>query len=214
MKQPGIIHDLHEYGLNIERREIFLHSYVDNVEEEPGVDYRSAIVFLKNITLLDAMTDKPISIHMFSIGGEWEAGMAMYDAISSCKSYVTVHVHGQASSMSSIILQAADFRVMMPNSHYMCHFGSQHYGGHYLNYQAVAKLDREWCKIMIDIYAEKMVHSQFFKEKHPGGDVTKAYNFIKRKLKDGDWYLTPEETVYYGFADCVWGDRKFKATMQ
>jgi len=213
MKQPGIIHDLHAYGLNIEGREIFLHSYIENTEEEPGIDYRSAAVFLKNITLLDSLTEKPITVHMFTIGGMWESGMAMYDAIRSCKSYVTVYVHGQASSMSSIVLQAADFRVMMPNSHYMCHFGSTGFEGHFLNYQALSKQERLNGKVMIDIYSDKMVNSQFFNDKHPSGDTVKAHSFIKRKLKDGDWYLSPEDAVYYGFADCVWGDRKFKTAM-
>ena len=42
--------------------------------------------------------------------------MAIFDAIKICRSHVTILVYGQAESMSSIILQAADKRIMMPNS--------------------------------------------------------------------------------------------------
>jgi ATP-dependent protease ClpP protease subunit len=207
----NIITEIHDHCINIDKREIFLHSYIDNVDEEPGVDYRSAAVFMKNIMLLDSISNTPITIHMFSIGGEWESGMAMYDCIENCESYVTIMVHAQASSMSSILLQSADLRVMMPHSHFMSHFGSGGFDGHHLNFQSAAKYDRDICRTMLDIYADRMVGSPFFKEKHPNGDITKAFNIIKRKLKDGDWYLTPEETVYYGQADCVYGDTKYKA---
>ena len=45
---------------------------------------------------------------MHSVGGNWNDGMAIFDAIELCQSYVTIIVYGQAESMSSIILQAAD----------------------------------------------------------------------------------------------------------
>lgn len=209
MKREGIISEIHEHCINIEKREIFLHSYVGLVEEEPGVDYRSASQFIKNMLLLDSLTDKPITVHMFSIGGEWEPGMAMYDCIANSKSVVTVVVHGQASSMSSIIMQAADKRIMMPNSHFMCHYGSNGYEGHYLNFQAWAEYDKATLKIMIDVYADKVWESQFRKDKYPDGDIQNIKNFLLRKMKNGDWWMLPEDAVYYGFADCIWGDKKW-----
>lgn len=208
MKRSDIVSEIHEHCINIEGREVFLHSYLGSVDEEPGIDYRSAAVFIKNIMLLDSINDKPITIHMFSIGGNWGAGMAMYDCIINCKSYITIVVHGQASSMSGILLQSADQRIMMPHSHFMAHFGSGGFDGHYLNFQSAAKFDKDLCKTMIDIYSERMIKSEFYKEKHPGGDVVKASNIIRRKLKDGDWHLTPEDAVYYGFADCIMGQCK------
>ena len=57
--------------------------------------------------------------------------MAIYDAIQACKSYVTIG-YGQAESMSGIILQAADNRLMSPHSHFMAHFGSTDCSGDYL----------------------------------------------------------------------------------
>ena len=118
------ISDVHGYGLDVKNREIYLHGYIANTDEDPGVEYRMATSFYKNIRMLDALSRDPIIIHMHSIGGNWSDGMAIYDAITLSRSYVTIVAYGQAESMSSIILQAADKRVMTPNSYFMLHYGS------------------------------------------------------------------------------------------
>jgi len=102
------ISDVQTYGLDVKNRERYLHGYIGNTDEDPGVEYRMAAQFYKNIRLLDSISNLPIIIHMFSEGGEWDAGMAIYDAIALSKSYITIIAYGQASSMSSIILQAAN----------------------------------------------------------------------------------------------------------
>ena len=61
---------------------------------------------------------------MHSVGGEWSDGMAIYDAISMSRSYITIIAYGQAESMSSIIFQAADRRLITPNTYFMSHYGS------------------------------------------------------------------------------------------
>ena len=43
---------------------------------------------------------------------------------------------------------------------------------------------------------------KFFKDSEYSLSKTKAY--IKRKLNGGDWYMTAEEAVYYGFADGIY----------
>ena len=129
------ISDINAYGLDANNREIYLHSYVTNVEEDPGVDYRMTANFYKNLRMLDTISHDPILIHMHSIGGNWNDGMAIYDAMMVCQSYITLVAYGQAESMSSIILQAADKRVMMPNAYFMCHFGSTDVSGNFLDVQ-------------------------------------------------------------------------------
>ena len=59
-----IISDVHSYGLDVKNREIYLHSYIANSDEDPGVDYKMAANFYKNIRLLDAANKNPILIHM------------------------------------------------------------------------------------------------------------------------------------------------------
>ena len=97
--------------------------------------YRMATTFIKNIRLLDQIKNEPIIIHMDSLGGNWGDGMAIYDAIKISRSHVTILVYGQAESMSSIILQAANKRITMPNAYFMCHYGSSASAGNYLDTQ-------------------------------------------------------------------------------
>ena len=99
--------NIHALSLDVRQREVYLHGTHGAFEEDPGVEYRMASTFIKNIRILDSIKNDPILIHMHSIGGSWTDGMAIYDAIQVCKSHVTVLVYGQAESMSSIILQAA-----------------------------------------------------------------------------------------------------------
>ena len=81
-KNPSesIVSQAHEYDIITSRREIFLHSYFDG-EEESGVDYRVANRFLKNIKILESISDDPIVIHQHSVGGDWECGMLIYDSL-------------------------------------------------------------------------------------------------------------------------------------
>lgn len=204
------VSDVHSYGLDLKNRELYLHGYVGNTDEDPGVEYRMASTFYKNIRLLDTINHEPILIHMLSIGGEWDAGMAIYDAINMCQSYVTIIAYGQASSMSSIIIQAADKRIMMPNAHFMLHYGSVDCGGDHLSAHNYAKVDKKNTETMIGIYSEGCLNSKYFKEHYSDLTDEKVRNYLKRKLKDGDWYLDANESVYYGFADCVLGTRNCK----
>ena len=82
---------------------------------------------IKALHILDSTAptgDKPITVIMNNPGGDEYHGMAIYDAIKSCKNHVTIVVFGMAMSMGSIILQAADKRVMSANSRVMIHYGT------------------------------------------------------------------------------------------
>lgn len=211
MPEPELLKDFHDYGANISTREIFLHNiYHSEDNQNPGVEYRMSNTFLKNLRALELKSDQPIIIHMQSVGGEWSDGMAIYDAISMCRSYVTIIVYAQASSMSSIILQAADYRVMTPNAHFMSHYGSSDINTDYLSAMNQANYERDICDTMFDIYASRCANGKFFYEKYgkkPNEKQIKQY--LIRKLKSGDWYLNAEDTVYYGFADTVLKDWHF-----
>ena len=161
-----IISDVNSYGLDVKNRELFLHSYIANSDEDPGVDYKMASMFYKNIRILDNLSKDPILIHMHSIGGDWNDGMTIYDSIHLCQSHVTIVAYGQAESMSSIILQAADNRVMTPNSYFMCHFGSSGYSGNYLDVQKGAAFEKRMTEKMLDIYTDVCIKGKYFKEQY------------------------------------------------
>ena len=203
-----LLYDLHNYGANLDTREIFLHNhYTSDNDENPGVEYRMSNNFLKNMRALDLKSDKPITIHMHSVGGEWSDGMAIYDAISMSRSYVTMIAYGQDESMSSIIFQADDLRLITPNTYFMSHYGSSVAVGEYLTVQNLAKYEKHICDVMIDIYAKSCIQGSYFQEKYgKNPDIEKIKTYLTRKLKSGDWYINSQEAVHYGFADKVLDD--------
>lgn len=198
-----IASDIHQHNIDIANREIYLYNF-NAVDENPGVDYRMAQNFIKNIRILDSVSHDDILIHMHSVGGSWFDGMAIFDAIKMSKSHVTILVYGQAESMSGIILQAADHRVMAPNAYFMSHYGSQSFDGDYLSYQNIQKFEQKNAETMFNIYAERCVKGQFFKNLFKKNITpSKVKDYLKEQLKNGDWYISAEEAVNYGFADEV-----------
>jgi ATP-dependent protease ClpP protease subunit len=115
-----ITHDVHHFGINNDTREIFVGGYIDGEDE---IDYRSAIQLIKNLRILDIKPGK-IIIHLSIMGGVWEYGIAIFDAINACHNKVITISHAHARSMSSIVPQAADIRIIMPHALFMVHEGT------------------------------------------------------------------------------------------
>lgn len=201
--------ELHSHNLDVKGREIFLHGHHGTLDDDPGVEYRMATTFIKNLRILDKESRDPILIHMHSLGGNWGDGMAMYDAISMCRSHTTILVYGQAESMSGIVLQSANKRIMMPNAYFMAHFGNSRNEGGFLDCQNWSKFENIILASMIDIFTQKCMKGKYFAEKYKDITEAKVERLLKRKMKDGDWYLTSHEAVYYGFADSVITHRKY-----
>lgn len=198
-----MLHDYHTYGANLKSREIFLHNHYSD-DGNPGVEYQMANTFLKNLRCLESKSSDPIIIHMNSIGGSWADGMAIYDGISMSNCHITIISYGQAESMSSIILQSADYRYVTENSYFMCHFGSSGVSGDYLSCQNWTKYEKHICDVMLNIYVNKCVKGKYFKDKYgTKPDKEKIKTYLYRKLKSGDWYLNAQETISYGFADRI-----------
>ena len=103
-RTKAIIAEAHDSGIIASTREIFLHNYFE--EEDPGIDYRASTKFLTNLRILEGQNHKPIIIHQHSTGGEWHAGMAIYDAIKGSPCSFIFICHGICASMGSIIAQA------------------------------------------------------------------------------------------------------------
>ena len=205
MSQPDYLHDYHNYSCNRESREIFLHNHFSQEEaENPGVEYRMSVNFIKNLRALSLESRDPVTIHMHSVGGEWNDGMAIFDAIRMCKCKTTIIAYAQAESMSSIILQAANKRLITPNAYFMSHFGSSGMDGEYRNVQNWMAYEKRICDIMFDVYTSRCIKGKYFVERYGRRpDPEKVKTYLYRKLKSGDWYLDAEEAVYYGFADRI-----------
>lgn len=200
---------VHDSDIDPEKNEIYLFgregTYNDS-DAEPGVDYRMANRFIKNIRLLQSMNNEPILIHMKTNGGFWEEGMAIYQAIKACPNYVSILNYTWARSMSSIILQAADYRVMMPYSVFMYHDGTVDMGGTVKQFWTEAAQLKASTELMMDIYLDQAEDAPAW-----GGRSRSAIKKMMRSRMDRkeEVYLTAEETVAHGFADYVFGSEGY-----
>jgi ATP-dependent protease ClpP protease subunit len=201
------INAIHSYGLDIKNREIYLHSYIAD-DEDSGVDYRSAITFEKNLRYLCLLSGEPILIHMHLPGGDWEDCLSIYDTIKHCKCKTTILAYAKVQSASSIIFQAANTRVLMPNVNMLIHYGSITIDDeHKAAISSLQWSERESLK-MIDIFVEKWISSPMSKEKNWKRPFVRKH--IESQLANKtDWILTASEAVYYGFADGALGDKKY-----
>ena len=205
-----LLADLHDRSLIIDTREIFLHSNfdTDSNDEEPGVDYRMALTFEKNIRFLEYLVpDKPIFIHQHCIGGEVNDGLAIYDIINASRCHITILAYAQASSMSSVILQAADLRLLMPNTELLIHYGDMSLDGVVTAILSTTARMAWFKDKLLHIYAERCQKTQIFMHKN----IEEICSFLDDKItKHVDWFLSAEEAVAYGFADGIIGDSKYK----
>ena len=187
-KFNSLLEEIHNYGINGETREIFLHGHFHDEDEDPSTDWRMCNKFIKNIRLLDDQQGN-IIVHQNNSGGDWHQGMAIYDAIAQCKCYVIIVCHGSAMSMGSIIPQAADLRLMMPHCDFMVHDGYSDIGGGmtYRNAQTWAAFEKRATKIMMDIYIEACEGSVLFAGKTPK-QIKHAIDHKLKTLHDYEQY--------------------------
>lgn len=181
-----------DYGLHMESRTIYIGSVHVDGEGESGTDASMAERAIKSLFLLDQIPDKPITIIMNNFGGDWYHGMAIYDAISSCQNYVTMKIFGVAMSMGSIILQAADERILAPNARVMIHHGHMGANDHVKAFNSWAQESKRTTKVMMGIYMTKIL------EKHPDFKFKKLDEML-----NFDTILSAEEAVALGLADKV-----------
>jgi len=129
----------------------------------------------------------------------------MYDSIKHARSYVTVLIYGSACSMGSLIPQAADFRVIMPNAYMMCHYGEEDLSDIHTNNVKYFEIAQKMAAKMIDIYSFKVKDSEYVKSRKLRYPDRFAKSFVKKKLDEGNWYLTSQEALHYGLVDAILG---------
>lgn len=208
IEQPSI-ELVHQYNIDPLNREIYLHSHIGDVEEEPGVEYRAAINFEKNMRYLNLVSLEPILIHMHIPGGEWQDCLGMYDTIRSSKAKTIMIAYAKAESCSSILLQAPSLRILMPNTNVLIHYGSFSINEEHSKAAAsgIQWNERE-CDKMIDIFTDRCMNSRMFKEKNWKRMMAKKH-IVSQLANKCDWILNAQEAVDYGFADGILGSKQF-----
>ncbi len=186
----------YDYDIHTETRTIYIGSVeADQESGESGTDSAMAERAIKALHILDSTApsgDKPITILMNNPGGDEYHGMAIYDAIKVCKNHVTIVVFGHAMSMGSIILQAADKRVMAPNSRMMIHYGTWGIHDHPKITYAWAEEGKKFDSFMEQLYLEKI------KKKHPDFTIKKV-----REMCNFDTFFNAKEALELGLIDEV-----------
>lgn len=205
----NLISEYHTYGILPESREIFLGSDSNTIGdiEESCIDFKMSNKFIKNVHILNRQSDENILVHFNSIaGGDWYYGLSIYDSIVTNGGYINCLGYGHMASMSSVIFQAFDNRVLMPNCSMMIHWGANSYNPHPRANIAQAEWNELLREKMIDIYVRRCKNGLAFKRK--------SVQFTRKKFvemidKDEDLYLDVDECIYYGLADGFLGDNNY-----
>ena len=172
------------------------------------MDYKTAVVFEKNVRYLNILGSEPILVHMHLPGGVWEDGLAIYDTIIHSKSKIIILAYAKVESASSIILQAAHYRILMPNTHILIHYGSLTLDHDHKAAMSSLQWSEKESNKMIDIFTDKCFNSPMAKEKKWNKMIAKKH-ILSQLANKSDWILDSHEAVSYGFADGVLGSKRF-----
>lgn len=188
------IEKFHADNLYIPTRTIYFGG-TNILDDEPDeVNCKTIGQFIKNLHILEAKEIAPISVLLNTPGGSWEDGIAAYDLIKNLKSKINILGMGKIWSMGSIIFQAGDRRVLLPNSTIMIHDGTDGYVGNAKSFESWAEDSKRVRNVMYKIY-----HEQIKKKK---SRIT--LNDIE-DMCSHDKIFTAKEAVRYGLADRVMG---------
>ena len=177
----------YDYDMHIETRTI----YVGDTNDD-GVGPRMAEFLIKSIHVLSASApDRPIKIILNSQGGSWFDGLAIYDAIKASPCHVSIEVMGSAMSMGSIILQAADERILHPSATIMIHDG-------YSGIDADVRTFENWADFDKKIRRPKMYEIYSERSKKPP-------KYWERRCSH-DYILTADQAIEEGLADKLFGE--------
>ncbi len=193
------LEEIHEFGLDIHNRTIYLH----HLGGEESINWRTSSRLIKNLDILESESSEMITIKIIaSDGGDLADGLAMYSAVKNSPCYIYMVSYGMICSSATIIMQAADERVMMKESEFMFHHGSVWLDQTSLAARSTIQSNTRHNKMMLDIYADRCQEGSFFKERKYSKSRVRSY--LENKMKsEGDVWLTTSESVEMGFIDSV-----------
>jgi ATP-dependent protease ClpP protease subunit len=173
---------------------MYMGSAVVSDDGNSGTDAAMAEITLKGLHILDMdRHDTPITIYMNNPGGDEFQGLMIMDAIRRCKSRVKMIGTGEVMSMGSLIIQAADDRIMSPNAKMMIHYGTA------MLYGAEAKAQYKWVEESkkFDLFMENLFMERI---------IVKQPNFKRSKLQSmlhSDTILTAQEALDLNLIDSI-----------
>ena len=186
-------------NIDIQNRVIYFGAWqpseqINLEESEWLVNDFSAQNIIKGLYLLDKLNYEPITVIWFSYGGDWDAGMAIFDFIKQIKSPVIIKAYGRIRSMGTIVLQSCKNRLLSYHCEFLIHYGTAGIGEvHAKDFERFADDLKKCNEIMEKIYLKRI------REKHPRFKLEKLQNeYLKY-----DKYLSAKEAVDLGLADGI-----------
>lgn len=200
--------EMQQFNVDREHFEIYLFGeskeyYADDHDfSEPGIEYQMSGRIIKNLNMLSHIDPvKPILIHMKTCGGDWQEGMAIYNAVRYCPNPTTILSYTHARSMSSLVLQAARKRILVADSYFLFHEGTIGLYGTAKFAHTLVEWDRDIVRPrMLDIYVEALKQKGKFSRRSPEWIRDMLQSEMDKKQ---DVLLTPQQAVDWGFADEV-----------
>ncbi len=149
---------------------------------------------IRQLLLLEAAGDEPIKVFIDSPGGDVDAGFAIFDMMRFVKPDVYTVGMGLVASAGALILLASpkEFRIGLPNSHYLIHQPLSGIRGVATEIEIHAK---ELEKLRIKL--NKLISEE------TGQDLSKV-----GKDTDRDYWMNAEEALSYGLISRVITERK------
>lgn len=182
-KLKDYINLFHDHSVFVPTKTILLFGSIDEDMLEE---------FVCNLHSLDSVNGE-ITIKLSSDGGCLTTARAIFDLIRGCKNMVRIIVYGEAASAATIILQAADLRVMAENSKLMVHVGSE-------------GIARDHPRNVDAIYSEHRVDEKWIEDRYLKRIKEKKPRYTRQQLKDmliWDKTLSPKEALDLGLIDQI-----------
>lgn len=189
-------------------REIYLNA-LNHSEQSNEIDYVSSTKFYQKLHELEREDQSDIIVHMSTLGGSWDDGMALYDNIKYSPCDIICIGHGCIYSIGTVIFQACAKRYLMPNCSFMLHYGSLSLDCPYKVADDTFDYHRKQADAMVNIYYQRCKFGKFFET----FSEKETKSFLRENLIR-DWYMSGNDAVQYGFADEVLTERKYRDVRQ
>lgn len=167
-------------GIDVNARKIYIMGEID-----PDMAYRTIV----SLQILD-QSPGDIRILINSHGGHEGSGYAIYDAIKLCQNRVIIEGYGEVQSISALILQAGEERLLSPECRFMIHNGFVDLEKSEIDNDALISIGKEITT------SNKRYHAILSKKS--GISMAKI-----RQYCEGELYLSAAEAVKKNFADAI-----------
>ena len=179
-----------QYNIHPTMRTIYLGPKLGQPDND-DTSFLMAETAIKNIHLLESISNEPITIIMSNSGGAVQDGNSIIDAIEQSPCHITIVCYGSCESMGVSILQAGDTRILSKNCTIMIHKSKTPTPSN-INEKNHRKFFRKVDKLDTEKLLKRM------KEINPSMSKRKLMRMLRH-----DTFLTAQEAIKLGIADKI-----------